>query len=685
MANNNIEKQLKEISERLEQGVKEIFTSERYTEYLNTMSKFHNYSFNNTLLITMQKPEATLVAGYQAWQKKFNRHVKRGEKGIQIIAPAPIREKQEIEKIDPVTKEPVIGEDGQPETEIVEMVIPRFRVTTVFDVSQTEGEPIADLDVPELTGSVQFYDTFMQALQNISPVPIRMMNVEGEAKGYYHQTEKYIAIKEDMSNVQTMKTGVHEVSHALLHDREVMDAEGVLKDQTTKEVEAESIAYIVCNHFGLDTSEYSFTYIASWCESRDMKALKASMDTIRKTSAEIIGNIEEQMHEIEMERPIRETFHREDVILYLSGSMGSEYSYNLVENMTAEQVQENVREYVTLLEQKELSEDEKPLEEFLEDRGAAITVLYASDGVGENYPIHFFDAAYDADTGSAYFSELTPKEQAEMLVEKAEFPRTIFTEEEKAFVTEYAETFPGQVERLNDLVWDMRESYEEAGTKLVHEVIQAARANFPTKELSEERESTMQYAHRLIEAAETASHENFTESQRNLIVNFAYKMDDRDEVLGLVNRMLTANRGDRSEVMRSLVHETEAQMDNFPDGRIGFTEMHEAGIRLEHMYPLEKNRAVELYRKGAEVFILHGNPDSPEQAGQILAETENAILGHDGIFGITETEWEVHKEREAAIARQEKLQQDSAEKIDETLLLHGESGRFAIYQMDTGG
>lgn len=682
---NNIEKQLKEISERLEQGVKEIFTSERYTEYLNTMSKFHNYSFNNTLLITMQKPEATLVAGYQAWQKKFNRHVKRGEKGIQIIAPAPIREKQEIEKIDPVTKEPVIGDDGQPETEIVEMVIPRFRVTTVFDVSQTEGEPIAELEVPELTGSVQFYDTFMQALQNISPVPIRMMNVEGDAKGYYHQTEKYIAIKEDMSNVQTMKTGVHEVSHALLHDREVMDAEGVLKDQTTKEVEAESIAYIVCNHFGLDTSEYSFTYIASWCESRDMKALKASMDTIRKTSAEIIGNIEEQMHEIEMERPIRETFHREDVILHLSGSMGSEYSYNLVENMTAEQVQENVREYVTLLEQKELSEDEKPLEEFLEDRGATITVLYASDGVGENYPIDFFDVAYDADTGIGYFSKLTPKEQAEMLVEKAEFPRTIFTEEEKAFVTEYAETFPGQVERLNDLVWDMRESYEEAGANLVHEVIQAARANFPTTELPEERESTMQYAHRLIEAAETASHENFTESQRNLIVNFAYKMDDRDEVLGLVNRMLTANRGDRSEVMRSLVHETEAQMDNFPDGRIGFTEMHEAGIRLEHMYPLEKNRAVELYREGAEVFILHGNPDNPEQAGQILAETENAILGHDGIFGITETEWEVHKEREAAIARQEKLEQDSAEKIDETLLLHGESGRFAIYQMDMGG
>ena len=322
------------------------------------------------------------------------------------------------------------------------MIIPRFRVATVFDVSQTEGEPIAELEVPELTGSVQFYDTFMQALQNISPVPIRMMNVEGEAKGYYHQTEKYIAIKEDMSNVQTMKTGVHEVSHALLHDREVMDVEGVLKDQTTKEVEAESIAYIVCNHFGLDTSEYSFTYIASWCESRDMKALKASMDTIRKTSAEIIENIEAQMYELEMERPIRDTFHKEDLILHLSGSMGSEFTYDLIENMSREQLEQNVEEYVSLLESGEIEENEKPLESFLEEKGAAVTPLYDSSRHGENYPIDFYDVEYDADTGVTSFSDLSPKEQAEMIVQKAEFPRHIFSEEEKAFVSEYAETFP---------------------------------------------------------------------------------------------------------------------------------------------------------------------------------------------------------------------------------------------------
>ncbi len=232
------ELQMKEISERLEQGVKEIFTSERYTEYLNTMSKFHNYSFNNTLLITMQKPEATLVAGYQAWQKKFNRHVKRGEKGIQIIAPAPIREKQEIEKIDPVTKEPVIGDDGQPETEIVEMVIPRFRVTTVFDVSQTEGEPMAELEIPELIGSVQFYDKFHESIAEHFSCANPFDGDRRGSKGILSSDRKIYSDPENMSNVQTMKTGVHEVSHALLHDREVMDAEGILKDRTTKEVEA---------------------------------------------------------------------------------------------------------------------------------------------------------------------------------------------------------------------------------------------------------------------------------------------------------------------------------------------------------------------------------------------------------------------------------------------------------------
>lgn len=307
------EEQLKEITEKLELGVAEVFTSEKYTEYLNTMAKFHNYSFNNTLLIVMQKPESTLVAGYQAWQKKFNRQVKRGEKGIQIIAPAPFKEKHEIEKVDPETGEIILGEDGQPETEVVEQIVPRFRVTTVFDVSQTTGEPIPEFEVPELDGNVLIYDHFMDALQAVAPVPFQFKEIEGDAKGYYNFMDKYIGIQSGMSEAQTMKTAVHETAHAILHDRDQMREDGVVKDRLTREVEAESVAYVICDHFGLDTSSYSFSYIASWTSGKDMKELRNSMDTIRKTSAGIIGQIEKKMQELEHSLPNREEPITEEV------------------------------------------------------------------------------------------------------------------------------------------------------------------------------------------------------------------------------------------------------------------------------------------------------------------------------------------------------------------------------------
>lgn len=309
---NKREEQLKEITERLEQGVQELFTSERYREYLNTMAKFHNYSFNNTLLITMQRPDATLVAGYQAWQKKFNRHVLRGEKGIQIISPAPIREKEEVEKIDPETNEPILKANGQPETEIIEHVIPRFKVATVFDVSQTEGEPLPDLGGADLTGQVADFTVFMEAIRNISPVPIRFAEIEGTSHGYYHNTDKEIVIKSGMSESQTMKTAIHEVTHALLHDRDLMEEQGVEKDKMTKEVEAESVAYIVCQHLRLDSSEYSFPYIAGWSSDRDMKELRASMDLIRKTAEDFIENMMEQLHVLQKEHPLEKTFSEQE-------------------------------------------------------------------------------------------------------------------------------------------------------------------------------------------------------------------------------------------------------------------------------------------------------------------------------------------------------------------------------------
>lgn len=475
------EQQMKEITERLEQGVKELFTSEMYTEYLKTMSQFHNYSFNNTLLIAMQKPDATLVAGYQAWQKKFKRQVKKGEKGIQIIAPAPIREKEEIEKFDPETNEPILRPDGQPETEEVVHIIPRFRIATVFDVSQTYGEPLPELETPELMGNVENYEVFMQALREISPVPIRFDEIESGAKGYYSTMNKETVIQQGMSEMQTMKTGIHETTHAKLHDREIMEELGEKKNQMTKEVEAESVAYTVCQYFGLDTSDYSFPYIAGWSSSVDMKELRASMDTIRKTAGEMIDGMTEVMQQLMREQPIRKEFARNDFILKLSGSMGSEYAYDLVEGITTEDLRTMVKDYSHMVEQNEIAEDELPLEYYLEEHGAVLTTLYTSSGVGEDHPITFFDVEYDVDTGVAFLKELAAEERAEMLIEKAEFPEPFFSDSQKAFIKEFSE-YTNNLEILSDLVWEMKAAIETPDPRRITEVMEAARERFMTKE-----------------------------------------------------------------------------------------------------------------------------------------------------------------------------------------------------------
>lgn len=292
------EDRMKEITEQLEKGVEELFTSENYKTYLDTMSKFHTYSFNNTVLIAMQKPDASLVAGYDAWQKNFNRSVKKGEHGIRIIAPVEVKDRRTVGRIDPKTKEPVLDENGKQILDEVTVQSTRFRVTTVFDVSQTEGEPLPQIGVNELTGDVADFETFMKAIKEVSPVPIRMDDIESGAKGYYSLDAKEIVIQKGMSEQQTMKTIIHETAHAILHDKDTMKAQGIEKDKLTKEVEAESVAYTVCQHFGIDTSDYSFGYIAGWSSSMEMKELKSSMDTIRKTAAEIIEKVSDRVKEI---------------------------------------------------------------------------------------------------------------------------------------------------------------------------------------------------------------------------------------------------------------------------------------------------------------------------------------------------------------------------------------------------
>ncbi len=293
--------QVREITEKLEQGMEELFESERYKNYLQVMSKFYNYSFNNTLLIAMQKPGATLIAGYNSWKNNFQRQVKRGEKGIKILAPAPYKIKKMVERIDPNTQKPVLGKDGKPLMQEIELKIPSFKVVSVFDVSQTEGKELPSIGVDELTGDVEQYADFFKAAKLAAPVPVDFEKIESGAKGYYSQTDKRIAINEGMSELQNIKTLIHETAHAKLHDIDLNappEKQADRPDRRTREVEAESIAYTVCQHYGLDTSDYSFGYIAGWSSGRELAELKASLEIIRSTASELIKDIDKNFAEL---------------------------------------------------------------------------------------------------------------------------------------------------------------------------------------------------------------------------------------------------------------------------------------------------------------------------------------------------------------------------------------------------
>ena len=294
---------MKEITDRLETGIQELFESDRFRAYLDTMARFHNYSFNNTILIAMQGGQ--LVAGYNKWRDEFHRNVKKGEKGIKIFAPAPYKVKKDVPKLD-AQGQPVKDKDGNTVTEQKEVQVPAFKIVSVFDVSQTEGEPLPSLGVEELTGSVEQYQDFFKALEQTSPVPIGFEDIPGGSHGYYHLTEKRIAIQEGMSELQTLKTAIHEIAHSKLH---AIDPEAPATDRPdsrTREVQAESVAYTVCQHYGLDTSDYSFGYVAGWSSGRDLKELKASLETIRATAHELITTIDGHLAELQQQRQAKQ-------------------------------------------------------------------------------------------------------------------------------------------------------------------------------------------------------------------------------------------------------------------------------------------------------------------------------------------------------------------------------------------
>ena len=540
---------VKEITDKLEAGLKELFESEKYKSYLSTMSKFHNYSFNNTLLIAMQKPEATLVAGYQAWQKNFERHVNKGEKAIRILAPAPYKIKEERDKLDPVTGEMMFDENGMPQKEETEVTIPAFRAVSVFDVSQTDGKPIPELEVNELLSTVEGYEDFVQALMNISPVPIAFEDIPGDSKGYFSTAEKRIAVQENMSESQTLKTMVHEVAHSMLHDKEVNQSMDIpVKDRNTKEVEAESVAFTVCQHFGIDTSDYSFGYIAGWSSGRNMKELKSSLDTIRKTASELITGIEGAMQELQLNREMEQEHGKESILLVHNEDF-SEYNLVSVRGMDSAEL---ISALSTMNE-----EDKSNISSYLESKGAWTTEL--ADEQTEEAEEYHIDVRYNMDT---------------------------------------------------DELIDVKERMEQPiDTNL----------------------SVMGQAEQLINQLE-AEKNIFTSEERNLIVNYAYKLDDMNKTRELAEKLAYREQYVQQDVALTII-DAKAEIDALPDPMIGLSEMREYGYQWNEMLPLTQEKALELFEHDLHVYLLH--TDGTES----LAESRERIEEHEGIFGVEKETW----------------------------------------------
>ena len=679
MADARTEKQkVKEITDRLEEGLKELFEGEKYKSYLNTMSKFHNYSANNIQLIEMQCPDATYVAGYKAWQKNFERHVNKGERGIRILAPAPYKIKEEQEKIDPVTNEPVLDRDGMPVMEEVEIKIPAFRVVTVFDYSQTDGKELPGLGVNELHGNVERYQDFMEALSKVSPVPIRYEGMEGDRKGYFIDLNHPIAIKEGMSETQTAKTGVHEVAHAKLHAKEVEQETGTIKDRETKEVEAESIAYTVCQHFGIDTSDYSFGYIAGWSSGKEMPELKSSLDTIRRTSSELIKGIEAQLLEIEKERAAEQA--QEDMVLLVANSDRSEYDLLSVKGMERTEI-------FGLLSAMN-DDDRQSVEAYLERAGAWVTLL--ANERSEEVEEYHLDYAYNTDTHEITdFKALQEeREKANIPIEYGDVVVRISTPDSGEYETIKITNMQSEVQNtLYDILmrevdgWDgnVLDYLQEKGFDFVP-IMRSGGLNdgYPQffdfdmdmteKELyiASELPATVQ-AEQLINRMEF--HRSvYDTDERNLIMNHAYKLDDMYKTTSLAHSL--AEQKDDLPLLLETIKAAEEEIDFLPDGMVGLSQMHEYGYSWDEMLPLTKDRASELFGEEVSVYQLHAD------GSETLVEDRAALQEHDGLFGVEKGDWSAYLEYQSM-----KQELEDSEPNREAQLLYGNEGRFGIYQL----
>ncbi|MCM1488383.1 MAG: YodL domain-containing protein, partial [Firmicutes bacterium] len=706
---------MKEITDKLEAGIQELFDSDRFKEYLQVMSKFHNYSFNNTLLIAMQKPDATLVAGYNSWKNLFGRQVARGAKGIKVLAPSPYKVKKEVDKIDPKTQKPVTDKDGKPVKEEMEITVPAFKVVSVFDVSQTEGKELPSIGVDELTGDVEQYADFFKAAELAAPVPVGFEKIGSGAKGYYSQTDKRIAINEGMSELQNLKTLIHETAHAKLHDIDLNappEKQADRPDRNTREVQAESIAYAVCQHYGLDTSDYSFSYVAQWSSGRELSELKASLETIRSTASELIKDIDKNFAELTKDREqeqAQETPENEPTLEEKQpGQAAPQEEKADATEPTADTPQEEkatTKEPAKETMQPEQSEEENfPTPD--PNGEPVVTILWSEhsrfhDGetmsLSEaNALIGSLDAAVSKEDGyykTKFRIDFVMDGQPDNYIGRQDLGDGDGT------LIEHIEDYHAYYE--NNSEWDnyiLRNEGKEAleadkaqREMLLHEFVPYLKLHDSLSKMEHTATQALQ-GNEAMTSTETAYHTAMQEyvSQCRTMVNSgnyelppAPQLKDFDTELEAYKEHVKEEIAQEAAAAGMTVEEYAANgyepyNTELPDPSISVKDMQEYGYAWDGMLPLKEEAALHLYEKeDMQIFLLHedGSESIPENAEDIKAHAEKG-----GIFGVHKEDWNALTEYRAMTqelagseATKEMLHEYGAKEQDENT--------FTIYQL----
>ena len=577
--------QLKEITDRIEAGIRDIFESgdmEKYRNYLRTMSRFHNYSLNNQALIHLQRPDATLVAGYNRWRDKFSRHVLRGEKGITIIAPTPYKKKIEQEKLDPDTRLPILDADGKIVTEEKEIEIPMFRPVKVFDYAQTDGKPLPERvasPVANLTGSVENYEAFMEALRRSSPVPVEVKPLSTDVDGYFSPKSQSITLREGMSEVQTVSAAVHEIAHAKLHNYGLQQAaERRNKSRNTEEVEAESISFMVCAYFGIETGANSFGYVATWSKNAELPEFRASLDTISKTANGIITDVEKHFAEVCKERGIELPKDTEYELVTIPPSRADALAF--------------AADYAAFLRR------------------------------GLNVP----DSS-DSPTAEAVADRLLAGEGAELRKELEDFVKL-------ADEIGIDDGSHGLLERFNGLFRQEWRAKEKPQPEIETEKLYLA------------DDSKYVHVQRTVEGIDYTIYDAGTMKALDGGQLDAPDMTLSAAALEVCKLHELGNAAPLSLVdseMIQVLQETNElpplpeleQGYPMPDTSIGFLEMYQYGYTDGNaMLPLTKERAMELFMQDVPVFLLYG--DNTEA----MALDAEDISSHTGVFGVEREEWD---------------------------------------------